>query len=145
MIGPFATPPIAGLQLIWAMVCMFMVARSTLAPRLAAPTAASQPAWPAPTTMTLYFGNIILPDALQLNGIFGEKVGKDNGKSGFPGGKEPAFTVRHFAQINARYQAYVILSEAKDPGKLLVSVLNPFGATPRILRFAQDDKRLVLE
>jgi hypothetical protein len=48
----------AGLQLIWAIVCIFMVTNKTLEPILAAAAAASQPAWPAPTTMTLYFGNI---------------------------------------------------------------------------------------
>jgi hypothetical protein len=40
------------------MVVMFMVTNSTLEPILAAAAAASQPAWPAPTTMTSYRGNI---------------------------------------------------------------------------------------
>src|ERR1700761_6818256 len=60
-IWPLATPPIAGLQLICAIVPMFMVINSTEEPRLAAAAAASQPAWPAPTTITLYFSNILPP------------------------------------------------------------------------------------
>ena len=35
-----------------------MPTSSTFEPRLVAPTAASQPAWPAPTTITSYSGNI---------------------------------------------------------------------------------------
>ena len=59
IICPLATPPIAGLQDIWAMVSMFMVTKSVLAPRLAAAAAPSHPAWPAPTTITSYsFRNI---------------------------------------------------------------------------------------
>ena len=50
-IWPLAMPPMAGLQLIWAIVCMFIVTRSTLDPILAAAAAASQPACPAPTTI----------------------------------------------------------------------------------------------
>jgi hypothetical protein len=57
-ICPLAIPPIAGLQLIWAMVCKFMVTNKTLLPIFAAAAAASQPAWPAPTTITSYIGNI---------------------------------------------------------------------------------------
>ena len=57
-ICPLAMPPIAGLQLIWAIVCIFMVMSSTLLPRLAAAAAASQPAWPAPTTIISYSGNM---------------------------------------------------------------------------------------
>jgi hypothetical protein len=49
-----ATPPMAGLHDIWAMVFMFIVTSSTFEPRLAAAAAASQPAWPAPTTITSY-------------------------------------------------------------------------------------------
>jgi len=37
---------------------MFIVTRRTLDPILAAAAAASQPAWPAPTTITSYSGNI---------------------------------------------------------------------------------------
>jgi hypothetical protein len=44
----------AGLQLICAMVCIFMVIRRTLDPILAAAAAASQPACPAPTTIMSY-------------------------------------------------------------------------------------------
>src|ERR1700761_9439481 len=51
----------AGLQLICAITPMFMVIKSTDEPRLAAAAAASQPAWPAPTTITLYFLNILPP------------------------------------------------------------------------------------
>ena len=36
------------------MVCMFMVSNNTLEPILAAAAAASQPAWPAPTTIISY-------------------------------------------------------------------------------------------
>ena len=43
-ICPFATPPIAGLQLIWAIVFMFIVSNKTLLPILAAAFAASHPA-----------------------------------------------------------------------------------------------------
>ena len=46
----------AGLQDILAMVSIFMVTNITLEPIFAAATAASQPAWPAPTTMTSYSG-----------------------------------------------------------------------------------------
>ena len=44
--------------LIWAMVWRFMVTSKTLLPMLAAAAAASHPAWPAPTTMTSYRGNM---------------------------------------------------------------------------------------
>ena len=54
IIWPLATPPIAGLQLIFAMVSMFMVIRITLEPIVAAACAASQPACPAPITITSY-------------------------------------------------------------------------------------------
>ena len=57
-ICPFATPPIAGLQLIWAIVFMFMVNNKTLLPIFAAAFAASQPACPAPTTITSYLSNM---------------------------------------------------------------------------------------
>src|SRR5687768_894647 len=57
-ICPLATPPMAGLQLICAMVPIFMVTNKTDEPKLAAAAAASHPAWPAPTTITLYFLNI---------------------------------------------------------------------------------------
>ena len=58
IICPLATPPIAGLQDICAMVFIFMVHNSTDEPILAAACAASHPACPAPTTMTSYIGNI---------------------------------------------------------------------------------------
>ena len=57
-IWPLATPPMAGLQLILAMVSRFIVISKTLQPMVAAEWAASQPAWPAPTTMTSYFDSI---------------------------------------------------------------------------------------
>ena len=60
IICPLATPPIAGLQLILAMVSMFMVISNTLLPIVAAACAASQPAWPAPTTITSYLFSIVL-------------------------------------------------------------------------------------
>src|SRR5690606_31656778 len=53
-IWPLPTPPMAGLQLIWAITPMFMVMSSTELPMLAAAAAASQPAWPPPTTMMSY-------------------------------------------------------------------------------------------
>src|SRR5688572_824572 len=49
---PFATPPIAGLQDICPMVSSELVMIPTRAPSRAAATAASVPAWPAPTTST---------------------------------------------------------------------------------------------
>ena len=58
-ICPFAIPPIAGLQLICPMVCMFIVTSIVLEPRLAAAAAASQPACPPPTTITSYISFII--------------------------------------------------------------------------------------
>ena len=51
-ICPLATPPIAGLHDICAMVCMFIVTNKTEEPKLAAAAAASQPECPPPTTMT---------------------------------------------------------------------------------------------
>ena len=57
-ICPFATPPIAGLQDICAMVCMFIVTNNTRDPIVAAAWAASQPACPAPTTITSYINCI---------------------------------------------------------------------------------------
>ena len=57
-ICPFATPPIAGLQLIWAILFISMVMSKTFEPKLAAAAAASQPACPAPTTITSYLLNI---------------------------------------------------------------------------------------
>ena len=43
-ICPLAMPPTAGLQLIWAILCMSIVMRSVRAPIVAAAWAASQPA-----------------------------------------------------------------------------------------------------
>ena len=51
-ICPLAMPPTAGLQLIWAILLRSMVISRVSAPRRAAAAAASQPAWPAPTTIT---------------------------------------------------------------------------------------------
>ena len=51
-ICPLATPPMAGLQLIWATVSAFIVKRHVFSPRRAAASAASTPACPAPTTTT---------------------------------------------------------------------------------------------
>src|SRR3954451_4555849 len=48
------TPPIAGLQLIWPTVSQLVVSSAVRAPRRAAASAASVPAWPAPTTITSY-------------------------------------------------------------------------------------------
>ncbi len=50
-ICPLAIPPTAGLQLICAIFPMSMVTSSVAAPIVAAACAASQPAWPAPTTI----------------------------------------------------------------------------------------------
>jgi hypothetical protein len=44
---------------------------STLEPRLAAATAASQPACPAPTTITSYFGNMIIHYKIEFAKIGG--------------------------------------------------------------------------
>src|SRR5579863_9240138 len=51
---PLATPPTAGLQLIWAIRSRFMVISAVFRPMRAAAMAASHPAWPAPTTATSY-------------------------------------------------------------------------------------------
>ena len=53
-IWPFAIPPIAGLHDIWAVFPISIVMRSTLDPSLAAATAASHPACPAPMTIMSY-------------------------------------------------------------------------------------------
>ncbi len=52
---PLATPPMAGLQDIWAMRSRLSVKSAVRRPMRAAATAASQPAWPAPTTRTSNF------------------------------------------------------------------------------------------
>ncbi len=51
-ICPLAIPPTAGLQLIWAILLRSMVISNVRAPIRADAEAASQPAWPAPTTIT---------------------------------------------------------------------------------------------
>src|SRR5262245_14612395 len=51
---PLATPPIAGLHDICATMSRLPVSTSTRAPIRAAASEASQPAWPAPTTITSY-------------------------------------------------------------------------------------------
>src|SRR3989338_6667838 len=58
-IWPLATPPMAGLQDICATESMFIVSTRVLAPMRAAARAASQPACPAPTTITSYFLSLI--------------------------------------------------------------------------------------
>src|SRR5262245_40011151 len=54
-IWPLATPPIAGLQDICATASRFIVRINVLAPMRAEAREASQPACPAPTTITSYF------------------------------------------------------------------------------------------
>ena len=49
---PFAIPPMAGLQLICPIVSRFDVTSKVRAPRREAMAEASEPEWPAPTTMT---------------------------------------------------------------------------------------------
>ena len=49
-ICPLAIPPMAGLQLICAILFMSIVMRHVLFPKFAAAAAASHPAWPAPMT-----------------------------------------------------------------------------------------------
>src|SRR3990170_1718198 len=51
---PLATPPMAGLQDICPIVSRFIVTTRVESPILAAASEASQPACPAPTTMTSY-------------------------------------------------------------------------------------------
>src|SRR5688572_9298312 len=51
---PLATPPMAGLHDIWATVSTLPVRTSVRAPSRAAMRPASQPAWPAPITITSY-------------------------------------------------------------------------------------------
>ena len=53
-ICPFATPPIAGLQLICPTLSQLIVSRAVRTPIRADARAASRPAWPAPTTTTSY-------------------------------------------------------------------------------------------
>src|SRR5438552_4796695 len=55
---PFPRPPIAGLQDIAPIVAKRWVTRAALAPMRAAAAAASQPAWPPPTTITSYCPSI---------------------------------------------------------------------------------------
>ena len=61
-ICPLAMPPTAGLQLICATLFMSMVTRQVSAPMRAAAEAASQPAWPAPTTTTSYLKTVLITD-----------------------------------------------------------------------------------
>src|SRR5262245_61077423 len=56
---PLPRPPIAGLHDIAPMVAKRWVTSATLAPMRAAAAAASQPAWPPPTTMTSYRAFIV--------------------------------------------------------------------------------------
>jgi hypothetical protein len=56
---PLPTPPILGLHDISPTVSSFWVIRSVRAPVLAAPAAASQPAWPPPITHTSYFAKSV--------------------------------------------------------------------------------------
>src|SRR5664279_5062788 len=51
-------PPMAGLQLIWAIRSRFMVTMAVRRPTRAQARAASQPAWPAPMTTTSYRSGI---------------------------------------------------------------------------------------
>src|ERR1035437_6502624 len=51
-------PPMAGLQLIWAIRSRFMVTMAVRMPMRAQARAASQPAWPAPMTTTSYRSGI---------------------------------------------------------------------------------------
>ena len=60
IIWPFATPPIAGLQDILAIVSRFWVMSKTFDPKVAAAWAASQPACPPPTTITSYLSSKII-------------------------------------------------------------------------------------
>ena len=53
-ICPFAMPPTAGLQLIWAILFISIVIKQTFAPIFAAAVAASHPACPPPITNTSY-------------------------------------------------------------------------------------------
>ena len=58
-ICPFAIPPTAGLQLIWAILFISIVIKQVLAPMFAEAAAASQPAWPPPITSTSYLSSIV--------------------------------------------------------------------------------------
>ena len=71
-ICPLAMPPTAGLQLIWAILFMSMVMRHVLTPMLAAAHAASQPACPAPTTITSYV-KVIVNDVFCANLVKAER------------------------------------------------------------------------
>src|SRR6476660_5848102 len=63
---PFAVPPIAGLHGMCATVSVDSVHSPTRAPRRAAAYAASQPAWPAPITITSKRVTHSLPDTEPL-------------------------------------------------------------------------------
>ena len=56
---PLEVPPIFGLQGIIAMLSTLTVKSCVLSPSLAQASAASQPAWPAPTTTTSTFSVIV--------------------------------------------------------------------------------------
>ena len=58
-ICPLAMPPTAGLQLICPILFISIVMRHVLDPRFAAAAAASQPACPAPITITSYLNSIL--------------------------------------------------------------------------------------
>ena len=58
-ICPLAIPPTAGLQLICPILFMSIVIRQVLEPKFAAAAAASQPACPAPITITSYLKSIL--------------------------------------------------------------------------------------
>src|SRR4030042_3896485 len=62
---PVASPPIAGLHDICAIVSRFMVKRQVEKPNRAAASAASHPAWPAPTTTMSYFASVYMVNYLE--------------------------------------------------------------------------------
>ena len=59
--SPCPMPPTAGLQLICAILFISMVIRQVFAPKLAEAQAASQPACPAPITITSYLNSMHPP------------------------------------------------------------------------------------
>src|SRR5712671_3406912 len=73
---PLPIPPIAGLQDICPMRSRLSVSRAVLAPSLAAAAAASQPAWPAPITITSKYSSKIIA-ALFQESAFKNRFGRE--------------------------------------------------------------------
>src|SRR5258706_10388504 len=73
---PLPIPPIAGLQDICPIRSRLRVSRAVFAPSLAAAEAASQPAWPAPITITSKYSSKIIA-ALSQESAFMNRLGRE--------------------------------------------------------------------